>query len=157
MHRNTFKILDLKIEIKKSIFERNSFRLSNYRQYPMVKTLFLIGIGGAIGSILRYLTSILVERFYSSIFPLATLSVNVLGCLLIGIIMGLLEKKQLADSSIKWLFVTGFCGGYTTFSTFGFDNVSLLQNQHSGLAFLYIATSVIVGLFAGWLVLLLVK
>ncbi len=123
----------------------------------MFKTLLLIGVGGAIGSTLRYLTSVLVSRYYTSVFPLATLIVNVLGCLLIGVIMGLLEKNQLSDSSLKWLFVTGFCGGYTTFSAFGFENIALLQSQHSGLAFLYIASSVIVGLFAVWCGLLLVK
>ena len=123
----------------------------------MFRTLLLIALGGGIGSILRYLTAIVINKYYTTIFPLATLVVNILGCLLIGIIMGLLEKNQVTDSAMKWLFVTGFCGGFTTFSTFGYENIALLQNQQSGLAFLYIAASIIIGLFAVWLGLLIVK
>lgn len=123
----------------------------------MIRTLLLVGIGGALGSILRYLTTWAVGKYFSSSFPLATFIINILGCLLIGIIMGLLEKNQLTDASIKWLLVTGFCGGYTTFSAFGYENISLLQHGNSALAFLYIVSSVIIGLMAVWLGLTLVK
>jgi len=123
----------------------------------MLRILFLIALGGGIGSVFRYLTSIAVQKYYSSIFPLATLITNILGCLLIGIIMGLLEKNQMTDSNLKWLFVTGFCGGYTTFSAFGYENVSLFQNNNPALAILYIGASVMAGLFAVWLGLFLVK
>ena len=123
----------------------------------MIRTLLLIGLGGGIGSMLRYLTSVIIQKYYTSVFPLTTLVVNIIGCLLIGIIIGTLEKNQVTDSSMKWLLVTGFCGGYTTFSTFGYENITLLQNQHSGLAFLYIFTSVAIGLFSVWLGLSLVK
>ena len=123
----------------------------------MLRTLLLIALGGGVGSILRYLTAIVINKYYTTVFPLATLVVNIIGCLLIGIIMGLLEKNQVTDSAMKWLFVTGFCGGFTTFSTFGYENISLLQNQQSGWAFLYIAASIIIGMFAVWLGLLIVK
>lgn len=117
----------------------------------MFKTFLFIGIGGAIGSILRYLTSVLVTKFWANHFPLATFITNVLGCFIIGLFIGLLEKNNLANSSLKWFLITGLCGGYTTFSTFGFENYSFFQSNNSNLAFIYIAMSVLVGIFAVWL------
>jgi len=117
----------------------------------MFKTFLFIGIGGAIGSILRYLTSVIVTKFWANQFPLATLTTNVLGCFIIGLFIGLLEKNNLANSSLKWFLITGLCGGYTTFSAFGFENYSLFQSNNSSLAYIYIAMSVLVGIFAVWL------
>lgn len=123
----------------------------------MIRTLVLIALGGGIGSIFRYLTSVMVQKYYASIFPLATLITNVLGCFLIGLIVGLLEKNQLTNSDLKWFLITGFCGGYTTFSAFGYENISLMQSNNSGLAFVYIGVSIITGLFAVWIGLFLTK
>lgn len=123
----------------------------------MLKTILYIAIGGAIGSVLRYLTSVLVSKFWTHHFPLATFLANCIGCLLIGLFMGYLTKNQITDSSLKWFLITGFCGGYTTFSAFGFENISLFQQQNSIVAFTYIGLSIISGLFAVWLGLFITK
>lgn len=116
----------------------------------MLKTALIIALGGGLGSILRYFTSVLVSKYWSSNFPLATFIVNSIGCLLIGFIIGLLEKNQLSDSRLKWFLVTGICGGLTTFSAFGMENYNLFQNNNSLLAFVYIAMSIVIGLLAIW-------
>ena len=123
----------------------------------MFKTILYIAIGGAIGSVLRYLTSVFVNKYWANQFPLATLLTNVLGCLIIGFLIGILEKNNLANSNLKWFLITGFCGGYTTFSTFGYENYSLFQSNNSLLAFGYIALSILLGIFAVWLGLFIAK
>ena len=123
----------------------------------MLKTILYIAIGGAIGSVLRYLTTLLVNKYWANHFPLATFITNVLGCFLIGLFIGILEKNNLATSNFKWFLVTGFCGGYTTFSAFGMENITLFQNNNSFLAFIYIGLSVILGLLAVWFGLFVTK
>lgn len=123
----------------------------------MLKTLLLIGLGGAIGSMLRYLTLVMVNKYWPHHFPLATFITNVVGCFLIGLIVGLLAKNNLSDSEWKWFLITGFCGGYTTFSAFGYENIQLLQNQNVLIAFAYIALSVVMGLLAVWFGLFVTK
>lgn len=122
-----------------------------------MKTILLVGIGGAIGSILRYLTTLLVSRFWSAHFPLATFLTNVLGCFLIGLFVGILDKNHLTESQWKWFLITGFCGGYTTFSTFANENFSLFRDQFHLMALAYIAASVCIGLLAVWFGLFVTK
>ncbi|MDB5273791.1 MAG: crcB [Chitinophagaceae bacterium] len=122
-----------------------------------LRILLLIGFGGGIGSIFRYLTASLVHKYYAGIFPLATLLINVLGSFLIGIIFGAIERHELSNPDLKFLFITGFCGGYTTFSAFAFENFSLFQSNETFTALAYIGLSLFLGLFATWAGIALVK
>lgn len=123
----------------------------------MIKSVVYVGLGGAIGSILRYLTYLLTAKFYSNAFPLATLIINILGCFIIGLLIGAFEHSIQPNQHLKLLLLTGFCGGYTTFSAFTAENMILLQSSNYMSAFFYIAASVIVSLLAIWLGLSLTK
>jgi fluoride exporter len=117
-------------------------------------TLFnvlLVGAGGCIGSIARYLTVLSVDRRINGVFPCGTFAVNVVGSFILGLLLAWTTLKS--DShSFQWrLFLgTGFCGGFTTFSAFAVENVSLLEKNFPGTALLYISTSLIAGLLAVW-------
>lgn len=117
----------------------------------MTKAILLIGIGGGIGSIFRYLTTVVVSKYFQSNFTLATLLVNILGCLLIGLLIGFFDKQEIINHDIRLLLITGFCGGFTTFSAFASENFHLFQSGNSLAAYLNIGLSVFVGLFAVWL------
>lgn len=112
----------------------------------MLRQLLLVALGGAIGSAMRYLTAILLARHYTGSIPLATLAVNVLGCFLIGLLIGLCSET----TYLRLLFITGFCGGFTTFSTFTAESYVMFREGAYGLALLYIAGSVLIGLLALW-------
>ena len=123
----------------------------------MIKQILLVGLGGGIGSIFRYLTSLLVNRHVESHFPWATFAVNLLGCFLIGLLAGLAARGTWLDENLRLLFITGFCGGYTTFSAFSMENMVLIGGGHYVALIVYILSSVLVGLLAVWLGMLLLK
>lgn len=105
----------------------------------MLKNVLYVAVGGALGSVIRYLFSFI---FPSTNFPTATFIVNAIGCFIIGLLMGYFLKHQ-ANSSFETLMVVGLCGGFTTFSAFSYQTVMLLQQQKITLALLYIFLSVI--------------
>ncbi|MCW4467736.1 fluoride efflux transporter CrcB [Flavobacterium sp. MFBS3-15] len=117
----------------------------------MIKSILLVGLGGAIGSILRYLSAMLVNKYWHSTFPLATFLINMLGCLLIGVFMAIIEKQPGISDNFRLLFVTGFCGGFTTYSAFAYENTTLMTSGQTLIAFAYIAASVLAGLLFVWL------
>ncbi|KZS22407.1 hypothetical protein BMY_0227 [Wohlfahrtiimonas chitiniclastica] len=75
----------------------------------------LIGIGGGLGAILRHLSGVAIVRIWPHAFPMATFCINLLGALLIGVLMAILTAKEAQSSLLKYFFITGLCGGYTTF------------------------------------------
>lgn len=114
----------------------------------MIKNFLLVFIGGGIGSILRYAISHFFNKFHIGNFPWATFIANVLGCALIGFITSYVYKTTPQDDTLKLLLVTGFCGGFTTFSTLSLENYNFIQNNQYFLAFFYSFTSIIIGILA---------
>jgi fluoride exporter len=116
-----------------------------------MKMLLIIGTGGFIGSIFRYLTTIFIHRCFLTSFPLGTLIVNILGCFLIGVFYGLSERGSIMSDEWRMFLTVGICGGYTTFSTFANDNVVLLRDSAFLYFVLYTGLSVVLGLIATYL------
>lgn len=113
-------------------------------------TIFLIGIGSFIGGVCRYLVSVAMQNRLFTILPYGTLVVNVLGCLLIGIVFAFFEKQP-SNQEWKLFLATGVLGGFTTFSAFSNETIILLRNGQLGLAAMYIGASVLSGLAATYL------
>ncbi|MFM7773793.1 MAG: fluoride efflux transporter CrcB [Candidatus Kapaibacterium sp.] len=110
-------------------------------------TLIWIGLGGSLGSIARALCTSLSPAPSPGSFPIATLVVNVVGCLIIGSVYGSLAQTKLSSSAVAFL-TTGFCGGFTTFSAFSMETVTLLRDGHTTMAMLYGVLSVALGIVA---------
>lgn len=112
----------------------------------MFLDFLLVGIGGFIGSVLRYSVSLFINRIPDLNFPFATFIVNVAGSFFIGLIIGLINSSNYQN--IKLLFAVGICGGFTTFSSFALENISLLETKQTFLSLFYISASVFFGLIA---------
>jgi CrcB protein len=113
-----------------------------------IRALLFVGIGGGLGSILRYLVQIFVGRNIPIVFPLGTFLVNGVGCFLIGVFYSLATKYTGFSPEWRLFLITGICGGFTTFSTYSYDGLILLK-QGSWFSFmLYMLGSVLLGLLA---------
>ena len=109
----------------------------------------LVGLGGALGSVARYGSGVLVGRLWGSAFPLATLLINIAGSLAMGLFMGYLARTTPAWQADARLFVAvGIFGGFTTFSSFSLDTIALIERGEIGPALVYVLVSVVVAIVA---------
>ncbi len=113
-----------------------------------MRQLLLVGFGGFLGSIARYLVAKLNLTWNFHGIPMGTLTVNILGSILIGFFLGIFVNSDLLNTNLKLFLVVGFCGGFTTFSSFTNENFILLQNGQFLTAFAYILGSVLVGILS---------
>jgi len=112
--------------------------------------LFLIGVAGFIGTLSRYWMSGVIARRIGETFPTGTLVVNLAGCFLVGLLFYVLEERFLVNQTVRTAVLIGFLGAFTTFSSFGLQTFTLLQDGEFGLAVLNISTSNLVGLLLVW-------
>jgi len=123
----------------------------------MDRSIFFVGLGGLIGSVARYLVAVVFAGYFSSAFPFATLTVNIVGCFLIGVLFALSDRGAILSPEWRILLTTGFCGGFTTFSTFSYESLKLMQDGEFLYLGLNVVISVVVGFAATYLGILLIK
>ncbi|HQW83528.1 MAG TPA: fluoride efflux transporter CrcB [Ferruginibacter sp.] len=111
----------------------------------MIKDILFIGLGGAVGSVLRYASSLMLS---TKQFPFATLFVNIIGSFIIGVVFAISIRNEVFSNNWKLFLATGLCGGFTTFSAFSLENMGLIQSGKYGLALTYIMLSIILGISA---------
>ena len=111
----------------------------------MYRSLTLIGIGSCIGGISRYLVQQFAQKRFPSPLPLGTLGVNLLGCFIIGLVYQITSKGNLLSPEMRLLLATGLCGGFTTFSSFAYENVSMALDGEFYYVLLYTLISVVIG------------
>ena len=123
----------------------------------MLRLMLLAGAGGFIGTCCRFLINRLFLYIWKAPFPLATFTVNILGCFIFGLLIGLLGRNGAVSPRLNALLIVGFCGGFTTFSTFSNESFNLAFSGELLSSLLYIASSVIIGIFALWCGMILVR
>ena len=112
----------------------------------MIKSILLVGIGSFFGGALRYAVSLMMKNITANAFPWATLSVNLIGCFLLGLTFALFGKYSSVNSTLCLLLATGFCGGFTTFSTFANESLQMLQCGNILAFFAYVLASHVLGI-----------
>lgn len=114
----------------------------------MIQSVLYVALGGALGSAARFVVSRLVQEHISTPFPLPTMAVNIVGCLLIGLVYGFAARHEGLGDGMKLFLTVGFCGGFTTFSTFCNEGLALMRGGNILLAALYASISLFIGLLA---------
>jgi fluoride exporter len=108
-----------------------------------MQSLFIVFLGGGLGSVVRYSLGRWINSTHHQVFPWGTLVVNVIACFLLGLIVGLADHKQLFSASARLFWTVGFCGGFSTFSTFSHETLSLLQQGFTLQLLAYIFLSLV--------------
>ena len=128
---------------------RASFPPRRFRLWHFSMThIFLVAAGGALGSVLRYLVGLWTLRSFGPSFPWGTLTVNVTGSFLIGVLAEVIARKFGASAEMRVFLITGILGGYTTFSAFSLDAITLLERGEPVTALIYVASSVLLSALA---------
>lgn len=115
-----------------------------------MREILLVALGGSVGAVGRWAVSGLVYRFAGTGFPFGTLAVNVLGSFLMGLVLGLALDSDLVPPAMRLVITAGFLGAFTTFSTFSWETLRLLEDGSVGLALGNLAVSLVLGLSAAW-------
>ncbi len=110
---------------------------------------FMVALGGGIGAIFRYLLT-KIQLPFETTFPIITLFINFAGAFLIGIIVSTTAKYALSEKTVLFL-KTGLCGGFTTFSTFSLESITLIEQKNNGMAYCYIICSIVFCMIGVWL------
>ncbi|MEO6682577.1 MAG: fluoride efflux transporter CrcB [Ginsengibacter sp.] len=121
-----------------------------------MRLILLIGFGSFIGGVSRYLVTLFIQNKYLSSFPFGTMAVNIIGCFLIGLVYGLSDKGTF-NAEWRIFLATGILGGFTTFSSFSHETITLLREEHYLYAFANVGLSIILGLTATIAGILLIK
>ena len=108
----------------------------------MLTNFAVVFLGGGIGSVVRFGISLLTFHYYKTVFPFATLMSNIFSCFIFGLAIYLLGEKLNTEMSLRLLIITGFCGGFSTFSAFSFDTAELMKNGYIIYAILNVLVSV---------------
>jgi CrcB protein len=116
-----------------------------------MEKVLIVGLGSFLGGMARYGLSGLAQRLLGASFPFGTLAVNVVGCLLIGGVLHLVEDRSMLQPNARLFVAVGLLGGFTTFSAFGYETIELLRDDELRLALLNVAGNVVLGLAAVWL------
>jgi len=116
-----------------------------------MRLLLIIGAGGFIGTVLRYLTSKMFQQYMFTSFPYGTLAVNVIGCFVLGMVYALAERNAIISDEMRLFLTVGICGGFTTFSTFANENMSFLRDGEFFQFAFYASSSLLLGLLALYL------